>query len=50
MTGSYIKTIGAFYSVNIRIKQPSKVMCIIVIGLKNPDVNRKRMHQLYKVI
>ena len=34
------------FSVNIRISQPSKVM-FTVLGLTNPDVNLKRMHQLY---
>ena len=34
------------FSVNIIISQPSKVM-FNVLGLTNPDVNLKRMHQLY---
>ena len=34
------------FLVNIRISQPSKVM-FTILGLKNPDVNLKRMHQLY---
>ena len=34
--------------VNIRISQPSIVM-FTVLGLTNPDVNLKRMHQLYNV-
>ena len=42
------------FSVNIRISQPSKVMFtsvnITVLGLTNPDVNLKIMHQLYNVI
>ena len=49
------------FSVNIRISQPSKVMFteanlgfapvnITVLGLTNPDVNFKRMHQLYNVL
>ena len=51
------------FSVNIRISQPSKVMSTSASprwtslrlgghqcrGLTNPDVNRKRMHQLYNV-
>ena len=36
------------FSVNIRISQPSKVM-FTVLGLTNPDVNLKRMHQLYNM-
>ena len=32
--------------VNIRISQPSNVM-FIILGMTNPDVNLKRMHQLY---
>ena len=36
------------FLVNIRISQPSKVM-FTVLGLRNPDVNFKRMHQLYNV-
>ena len=47
---SYIKTIGAFVLVNIRISQPSKVVFTSVLRLRNPDVNLKRMHQLYNVI
>ena len=46
---SYNKTTGAFHSVNIRINQPAKVMFITVLGLTNPDVNLKRIHQLYNV-
>ena len=46
------------FSVNIRISQPSNVMFteanasvnITVLGLTNPDVNLKRMHQLYIVL
>ena len=42
------------FSVNIRISQPTKVMFtevnITILGLTNPDVNLKRMHQLYVVI
>ena len=37
------------FSVNIRISQPSKVMYITILGLINPDVDPKRMHQLYIV-
>ena len=37
----YNKTIGAFFSVNIKISQPS------ILRLTNPDVNLIRMHQLY---
>ena len=35
--------------VNIRISQPSKVMNITFLRLTNPDVNLKRVHQLYYV-
>ena len=38
-----------YFSVNISISQPSKVM-FTVLGLTNPDVNLKRMHQLYNVL
>ena len=45
------------FSVNIRISQPSKVMYIgfasmniTFLGLTNPDVNLKRMQQLYNDI
>ena len=34
------------FEVNIRICQPEN---ITVLGLTNPDVNLKRMHQLYNV-
>ena len=52
---SYDKTINAFFSVKIRIRQPSKVMFtsasprvnITILRLTNPDVDLKRMHQLY---
>ena len=37
------------FSVNIKISQPSKVM-FTVFGLTNPDVNLKRMHQMYNII
>ena len=36
-------------SVNIRISQPSKVM-FTILGLTVPDVNLKRMHQLYNTV
>ena len=48
------------FEVNIRICQPSKVLRLgghhirlgghHFLGLTNPDVNLKRMHQLYNVI
>ena len=47
------KQLVHFFSVNIRISQPSKVMFIevlvniTVLGMTNPDVNLKKMHQLY---
>ena len=53
ITKSYNKTTDAFFSVNIRISQPSKVMLvsvnITVLELTNPDVNLKRIHQLHSV-
>ena len=41
------------FSVKIRISQPSVNIALVnitILGLTNPDVNRKRMHQLYAVI
>ena len=37
------------FLVNIRISQPSEVV-FTILGLTNPDVNLKRMHQLYNVL
>ena len=37
------------FSVNIRISQSSKVM-FTILGFTNPDVNLKRMHQLYNMM
>ena len=37
------------FPVNIRISQPSKVMNITILRLTTPDVNLKRVHQLYNV-
>ena len=41
------------FSVNIRISQPTKVIRLDghhFLGLTNPDVNLKRLHQLYNVV
>ena len=52
---SYNKTIGAFFSHQDKSTLESDVhlgfasLNITVVGLTNPDVNLKRMHQLYNV-
>ena len=46
---SYNKTIGAFFlESDVHLGFPS--VNITVLGLTNPDVNLKRMHQLYNVV